>query len=289
MVRGKIVIAMLASAVLLAGCSPQTTEPDPSPPPTESSPPPTETAPDSEAIRDVDFGSLNWVWDTLGVQFPVQLTGEVTTAEDQYYNQPATFTLGEATFSDANGDGLLDAAVPVLWEAGNGITENWFIWLAQADAPEAPQQIPYPIASADRCGDSVKNVEAIDGGFRVNEVMRNSFESSGACAEKGTMERSRDIVVVGDGSGDGSWPATADGEGWGGYCPVKVYTEGDLAPAQGVLGPSDAAPKTAATGEKLFSPLQHYPFAQPAGWMLTGFLPDDQVDDSVVCVWVHTP
>lgn len=291
--RGKNVIAVLATAVLLTACGPLEPDSEPTTPaPSESTsatPTPTPPPADPEAIRDVDFGSLEWTWDTLGVLFPVQLTGAVTTAEDGYYQQAATFTLGEATFSDANGDGLLDAAVPVLWEAGNGVIENWFIWLAQADAPAAPQQIPYPIASAARCGDDVESVEAIDGGFRVHEIMRSSLESYGACAEHGTMKRTRDVVAVGDGTGDGSWPATADGLSWGGYCPVKVYTEGDHAQANGFVGPSDAAPRTAATGEKLYSPLQHYPFVQPAGWKLTGFLPDEQVDDSVVCVWIHTP
>lgn len=278
--RGNSVVAMLFAAALLAGCTPAPPAPTASPSP---SPTPTPTA---EAIRDVDFGSLTFTWDTLGVQYPVTLSGGRAEVEDPYYQQTATFQLGEPTFSDANGDGLTDAAVPLQFEAGNGIMNNWFIWLAQADAPDSPEQIVFPIASGARCADRVTGVEAIDGGFRVHEVMRNALEAIGPCAQSGTMERTRDVGAVGDGTGAGSWPVTLDGAGFGGYCPVKVITEGDRAPAQGRVGPSDAAPMTTATGQKLFTPIQHYPFLQPEGWHLTGFLPDDPVDDSVVCVWV---
>lgn len=271
------------AALLLTGCTAGSeTSPTDGPPATASTP----SAPDPEAIRDVDFGDLEWTWDTQGMLFTVQLTDGAGVADDPYYEASAQFTLGEPTYADANGDGLTDAAVPLTWETGNGVAENWFIWLAQADAPSAPQQIPFPVASAARCGDGVESVEAVAGGFRVNEIMRSTLERDGPCAQTGTMERSRDVVVVGDGTGDGSWPATADGQGWGGYCPVKEYTEGEYATAQGRVGPSDAAPETSASGEKLYSPLKPYPFQQPEGWRLTGFLPDDQVDDSVVCVWL---
>lgn len=275
------VIALLVAA-LLAGCTPTPPPASPKPSPHASSSP----TPAADAIRAVDFGSMTFTWDTLGVQYPVKLSGGRAEVEDPYYKQTALFQLGEPTFADANGDGLIDAAVPLQFESGNGIMNNWFIWLAQADAPDQPQQIPFPVASGARCADRVTGVEAIEGGFRVHEVMRNSFEATGPCAQSGTMERTRDVGAAGDGTGAGSWPVTLDGQGFGGYCPVKVYTEGDFAQAQGRVGPSDAAPQTSATGEKLYTPIQHYPFLEPDGWQLTGFLPDQQTDDSVVCVWV---
>ncbi|MDT0156156.1 hypothetical protein Q9R19_00800 [Microbacterium sp. ARD32] len=285
MIRREPVVVLLLTGALLTACTPAPSAPRASDP--VSSAAPATSAPDPDAIRDVDFGSLTFTWDTLGVQYPVKLSDGAAQVEDPYYQQTATFRLGEPTYSDANGDGLIDAAVPLQFEAGNGIMKNWFLWLAQPDAPDAPQQIVFPIASGARCADAVSGVEAIDGGFRVHEVMRDAIESTAACAQVGTMERTRDIGAEGDGTADGSWPVTLDGEGFGGYCPVKVITEGERAPAQGRVGPSDAAPQTSASGEKLFTPIQHYPFLQPEGWMLTGFLPDEPVDDSVVCVWVE--
>lgn len=293
--RGKIVVITVTTVVglALAGCAPTPAPVDPAPsdPPASAAPTPTPSptpeGPDPEAIRDVDFATLAWTWDTQGTVFDVQMTGPVTQAQDAYYQDTATFSLGDITYGDANDDGLTDAAVEMIWESGNGIAEGWFVWLAQADAPESPQQVPSAIAWGARCGDAVSGVEAIDGGFRVTEVMRSSIEAGGPCAESGTMTRTRDVGVVGDGTGAGSWPATLDGQGWGGYCPVKVITEGAFHEAFGFVGPSLDAPETTATGEKLFSPLQPYPFHQPEGWVLTGFLPDAPVDDSVVCVWVQ--
>ncbi len=284
--------AVLVTAALLTGCSggapitggssaaPQATTP------VTPSASPTPTGPDPEAIRDVDFGDREWIWDTLGERYTVTLTDGGAEATDAYYDAPATFSLGAPVYSDANGDGLTDAALPLTWESGNGIAENWFIWLAQADAPQDPQQIPFPVASSARCGNASAALTPMPDGFRVEEVVRSSMESSAACAEGASMRRTREITVVGDGTGEGSWPATADGEGWGGYCPVKVYTEGEFAEAKGQLGPSADAPATSATGEKLYSPMQTYPFLQPEGWRLIGFLPQEQVDDSLVCVWV---
>lgn len=269
--------------IALAGCA---DESDPGPEPVTT---PTETptpTPDPEAIRDVDFGELPWIWDSQRQQYEVALEAGVGRAVDPFFESEATVTMGDVVYSDANADGLLDAAVQGTWQLSNGIVDAWYVWLAQADEPTAPQQVPYPIAFGGRCADIVDGVEPVDGGFRVAETMRGSLEQSNACAEIGTMQRTRDVKVVGDGTAQASWPVTLDDEGWGGYCPVRVYTEGAFGEAQGRVGPAEAAPETAATGERLFSPIQEYPLMTPEGWRLTGFLPDPDVDDSVVCVWI---
>lgn len=276
----------IGCGAMVVGCAPITL---PSPPPTSA--PTTEQASasptgDPDAIRTVDFGAQTWMWDTLGSQYPVTLADGAATETDAYYDAPATFMLGEVVYSDANDDGLTDAAVALTWESGNGISDAWYVWLAQADDPGHPQQIPYPIAFGARCGDAVRGVTAIPGGFRIEETMRSALEQAGPCAQSGTMQRTREVGVVGDGTAAGSWPTTLDGLGWGGYCPVMKLTEGTLAPADGRVGPSDDAPTTAATGDRLFSPHEPYPFLVPSGWTLSGFLPDERVDDSLICVWM---
>lgn len=252
--------------------------------PTSDAPSPTE--PDAEAIRSVDFGEMTWMWDSYGVLYEVELSGGAGQAPDPNFgDELGAFTLGEAVFSDANGDGLTDAALPLTWELGNGIAENWFIWLAQPEG-SAPLQVPGVIASSARCGNASAVLSPIDGGFRVDEVVRSSIEMLGACAEGATLERSREIEVLGDGTGVGSWPATVDGAGWGGFCPVKIITEGEVAPAQGRVGPSTEAPETTATGDLLYTPINEYPFHEPDGWRLSAFITDTS-QDSVTCVWIE--
>lgn len=291
---------ILAAGMLLAGCmgggdpggTPQPTGPGDasSPPPDTAAPSPSaDPSPDPEAIRGVDFGELTWTWDTAGERFEVAMSGGESSVHDPGVDAEVRISVGDPVFSDANGDGLLDAAVPGTWESihGTGVAVEWFIWLAQADAPDEPQQVSDAIAFGARCGDVVDGVTPIDGGFRVEETMLSALEQGNACADNGTMHRVRDVGAVGDGSGAGSFPATLDGKGWGGFCPVREYTEGVLAEAEGQVAPSGDVPATSVAGERLYSPMQSYPLHVPDGWRLIGFIPepDPEGDDSLVCVW----
>ncbi|MGW9113957.1 hypothetical protein [Microbacterium sp. NPDC055683] len=242
---------------------------------------------DPEGIRSYDLDAATWTWDTQGEWVEVTLQGGVGTAVDPYFQQEARFTAGDPVYADANGDGLLDAAAPLTWEAGNGIYTAHFVWLAQPEQGAPPQQVPYPLTFGGRCADSAAEVTAVSEGFEIRQVRRGTGEES-PCAEVGTLDTVRTVTIVGDGTADGSWPMTTDGLGWGGHCPVRTDGGATVMAATGRVAPSAAAPATTASGERAYYALTHYPLRQPDGWVLAGFAPEPDVDDTLVCVWVPT-
>lgn len=288
---GGIAVAIAtASLIVLAGCGggsgsegaesssasgaedpEQTTSATPSPSPTPAS------------IRDTDFGEVTWTFDYEGEWLEIELAGGE--GEGEVYGSPAVYTVGEPVYADADLDGIEDAVVPLTQEAGNGVQTTWYVWLGPTEVDAEPVQLPLPVASQARCGDAVDSVTAVDGGIRIEERMRSVM--AGDCASDPDVERTRDVVVVGDGSAEGSWPALADGSGWGGYCPLIELSEGVEGPVEGRVGPADAAPESSHAGEQeLFGYLGYYPFRQPDGWRVIAFADEDGPEMSAICTWV---
>jgi hypothetical protein len=178
--------AVVAGLLALTGCqdkavqSPSTASPSTVSPSTGSLSPstasggPTTQAP-TGAIRNVDFRNMTWRTDELDLAVvppeQVRLVNGRTTLNPQAYpTDRVTLSIPAApVFGDADGDGDLDAAVPIRMDAGNGRVDNWYVWLWQNGRAV---QLTRPMAKDARCGPRVVAVRAVTEGFAVQGFQR---------------------------------------------------------------------------------------------------------------------
>lgn len=276
------------AALALVGCASTTepaapepratpTSPLASPPPT-AAPSPTPAGPAPDAIRNLDPAGLAWHWfESHFLIEPVDVT-----QPDEYGR---TYAIGTPVYSDADGDGLEDMAVPIAQRDGNGFREQWHIWLATADG--GAEQVPIPIAWSSRCGDATESVTATEGGFTVHEYLREPLiDDHLACADRGTFEVTRGVAVLHD--GDARYPVDlADPRGYGGVCPTHERTETGITGVWGSVGP-DLTASLSIDGEEMYLILTH-PHTLTADVnpkrLASVWSPDGHVDGRI-CVWV---
>lgn len=255
------------------------TDPPSAPPPTAASPAtPTPTGPAPDAIRDLDPAELPWQW----FDSHASIEAVDVSQPDQYGR---TYTIGTPVYSDADGDGLEDMAVPIAQLDGNGYREQWHIWLATADGD--PEQVPIPIAWTSRCGDATESVTATDGGFTVHEFLREPLiDDHLSCADTGTFEVTRGVGVLHD--GEARYPVDlADPRGYGGVCPTQERTETGITTVWGSVGP-DLTASLSIDGERMYLILTH-PHTLTADVnpkRLASVWPPDGHVEGRLCVWI---
>ena len=221
------IAALAVSAVMVltscAGTIGEVTPPvDAEPKPASSSPSPT---PEPELtvediVAAVSDGEWSFAGGGLDEPFAVTLTAGVAT--DDFGR---SYSLGEAIAGDANGDGVVDAVIPISQLDGNAVHQLWYIWLG-GSVGEAPEQVIYPISRGTRCGDITRSVTAVEAGFQVDIVLRMPYtDDARSCAEGGTGELTRVVSVT---EVDGEWfpVQTAPVAAWGGVCPPTQWLDG---------------------------------------------------------------
>ncbi len=270
------VAAALASALLLAGCASSPAGGASTAAPADTEPPAT---PEATALTGADIqawiANAEWSFADRGLAEPITLVFEDGAATDDLMR---TYEIGDGVEADADGDGVVDLAVPVSQLDGNGFQELWYIWLGDdTDADVVATQVEYPIALSTRCGDNVDSVDAVENGFRIDQTLWMPHTDDGRdCASGGTGIQTRDVTVI---EVDGvAYPVqTAPIAAWGGVCPRSDWLDGILDDTvSGRATPADASPEVFAVGEVVSL------YELPAAPLLTrddvrffGFQPED--------------
>lgn len=209
-------LALVAAAVVLAACGtpegvadPTGGAEEPDPPSSASSPPE-----DSEAIRDVDLGSMTW--------FDARSARGVPLADGAFAEGFQQWTYdGDAVYADADADGFLDALAPLDLLDGNAVATQWYLWRWD-DAAGTAVQVPHAVAVMSSCGDVVHEVSAAEGdgagGFAIRESVRLESDAV-ACADVPPRERTRTVTLE-----DGHLVRTAPSRGYGGVCGTAVQS-----------------------------------------------------------------
>ncbi len=220
--------------------------------------------------------------DGLGEPYPVTLTGGVG-ADDL----SRTYELGDPVEADVDGDGVVDAAIPITLVDGNAVHQLWYIWRGIGmDAAAVAEQVVYPIARTTRCGDVTRGVTAVDGGLQVDIVLRMPFtDDARSCADGGTGELSRVIRLE---AIDGAfYPVqTAPVAAWGGVCPPTEWLDGvQESGISGRAAPPASAPVVTdpAQDVALFA-LREAPLLTTEGQSFFGFI---QEYDESAAVRMH--
>lgn len=176
---------------------------------------PTKAPHEPESLRFHDLGNMEWkVQDgPFGV-----IEQEIVQLEDGQEAGESTqpYELGEVVYSDANGDGLEDAAASIT----DGESTWWYVWLATEKGPE---QAPIAVAYEDDCETRVNNVRGVKGGFEIDENRHDIAhgQPSSSCAGLGQEEVTRTVKIQQD--REDLWPVQTDPfPGYGGICPVPT-------------------------------------------------------------------
>lgn len=171
--------------------------------------PPSQT--DTDAIKDIDFGNRTWDFRLRDEEFTLDFVdGEFTSESRSSWSLLAESTV----YSDANGDGYVDAAAIVEKQAVGATGWEQFVVLWRWD-PERQDAVIIPdvVGYVARCYGSVDHLQAIPGGFRIAGIVvpRDSVDSS--CAAPRGENYARSVGIVGDD------PVRIDAtSGWGGVC-----------------------------------------------------------------------
>lgn len=244
----------------------------------EESATPTPSAPAADLIRALNPEDLSWTWfDDHSSTRPVSVPGP-----DEYGR---LYSVGEPLYSDADGDGLEDMAVPISELDGNGFREHWHVWVAQADGTAT--QVLIPIAATARCGDNTRSVSAVEGGFEVEERLREPIiDDPLPCSDEGTFESVRRVAVAH--VGEAAYPVNLDDpRGYGGVCPTQPRTETEVTKVWGSAYPALGAPLT-FDGEDMYL-IQPYTHTLTQGadpMRLAAVWPPDGHSDNRLCVWI---
>ncbi len=234
-------IAMMATLMgMLGGCAAAEPEPAAQPTTEASTPSPTPTPEPTLTVADIGAAVMDAEWSFApgGVGDPFTVAIVDGAATDEYGR---LFAVGEPIAGDANGDGIVDAAIPISMTDGMAFNELWYVWLGGA-VDAAPTQVVYPIAQTTRCGDGTRSIAPVDGGFEVQIVLRMPYtDDARSCAEGGTGELTRTISV--EQIGDAYYPVqSAPVAAWGGVCPPTMWmdTEQSIGIAGRAAPPAEA-------------------------------------------------
>lgn len=237
--------------------------------------------PDALGLEDTDFGNLVWVFRQGGNSAD---TTQVHLEDGEAEVDLVRYVQGEVVYADINGDGLLDAAAQLTQLDGNGIDDQWYLWIA---TDEGPHQITLPIARMSRCGNVTKSVESVEGGIQIHEARRGIGDGHLPCSDEGTDERTRTVVAIEARNTGEWWPAQVDPGGFGGLCPVAVEYHGY--PYTGALypAPDGAAEEITGGAEVIEFGLEAWPVYGEdfPGWVLVGVLDGD--GENVRCAWAE--
>ncbi|MGO1735321.1 MAG: hypothetical protein ACTHZ9_03215 [Leucobacter sp.] len=207
-----IITSLLAGVLALSGCVAGSPQPESEPTPT-----PSETPLTAEDIVGW-VTDAEWSYAPQGVLEPSTLEIIDGKGADELSR---TYEIGDAVEGDPNSDGVVDIAIPITQYDGNGVEVLWYVWLGlDSVEPGDPiaEQMTYPIARMSRCGNTIHEVSAIDGGFSIEETLRLA-DDPGDCATGGSGHQTREVTII-DVEGTAFPMLTAPIEAWGGVCPV---------------------------------------------------------------------
>ncbi|GAA3944217.1 hypothetical protein [Microbacterium soli] len=240
--------AILCAALLLAACasaSPHAKAPTDAPADVAETPEaPSLTGADIQAW----IANAEWSFADRGLEEPITIVFEDGKASDDVMR---VYEIGVGVESDADGDGVVDLAVPVTQLDGNGFQELWYVWLGKdIDADAVAEQVWYPIARTVRCGDVVHSVEGTDGGFLIDQTLWMPHTDQGRdCAGGGTGTQTREIAII-DVDGVAYPVQTAPVPAWGGVCPRSEWLDGIIDDTvDGRVAPPASAPQAIAPGD----------------------------------------
>lgn len=273
------VAIVLAASVCLGGCAATAAPPQDA---VSDREPPVDVAEPASGIEEFDFGSTEWQFSVGGAELPIS----VPVVDGIATVDTVRFEVGEPIYSDADGDGSADAAVPISRADGNGFETLWYLW---HDSGDTISQVVYPIARQARCGTAVESVTATDDGFVVHEFLRLPVaDDSVPCSDPGTGELTRTVAL--HDSGDGTlWPVLrAPIPAFGGLCPGSPWLDGVSEQVTLLAAPTGGAvPATTPSDPVGVFELYRSPLTEIEGWKLVGFV-QGAVDTGTVrlfCGW----
>ncbi|SEJ25740.1 hypothetical protein [Demequina mangrovi] len=176
----------------------------------------------TEYVSDADWSFANAGW---FAPIPIEIRDgrAEPDVETVYY-------LDEGVEVDMDGDGLLDAVIPIVEERAFTMQTLWYVWLAREgpDGETVAEQVIYPVAKDVHCGDRVNSVTALDGAIRVDEVLWVTSDVDLSCADYGTGLLVKDVALR-EIEGELYPIQIAPVVAWGGVCPqtrVEGYYQG---------------------------------------------------------------
>lgn len=274
---GTAMIAAAAASVLLAGCA----APEPEPAAPVETIEPVEEEPAVSVLEEFDFGNAEWTFVPYTETYPpiaIAMTDGTANPEGMQY----TVVTDEILFSDADGDGDLDAIVPVeAYGGGNSVDRQWYIW---AEHDGAAVQVELPVARSIHCGTVTESVTAVDGGFEIHEFRHAMGEDNLACTDRGSDERVRTVGISDEGPNGALWPVQiAPFPAYGGICPASAeYDTYAFSGTARAVPNSDAAPIVAdGLREWILDSWSIYSMTVP-DWGLIGI----HTDAGFGCAWV---
>lgn len=196
------------------------------------------------------------------------------------------YEIGDPVFADVNGDGVLDAAVPITALDGNGFDQQWYLWVT---TEAEPFQVTLPIARTTRCGTATKSVTAVEDGIQVHEVRRGLGDEHRTCSEDGSDERTRVVAAVEARNAGEWWPVqVAPVPAYGGLRPVEVEYDAYHGGIELFTAPDLAAPSVPAEVTTYFFGLEAWPVYGEGfpEWSLVGVKTREEF---MSCSWMPVP
>lgn len=272
---GAAVLVLTCVAMLVfSGCSAGSAENAQPRPAATTTATPTPAPQPTLTVADIATSVADAEWsfapDGLGEPFTVTLTGGI--AADEYGRQ---FSLGAAVASDADGDGIIDAAIPISMVDGNALHELWYIWLGRGGGAP-PEQVIYPIGRTTRCGDITHSVTSVAGGFEMQVRLRMPHtDDQRSCAEGGTGDFTRVVSVA---AFEGAYypVQSAPVIAWGGVCPPTTWldSEAQVGIAGRAAPPASATPAIDASRPVAAFAVGEAPLVTASGVSFFGFIQD---------------
>lgn len=235
------------------------------------------------AVADIAAWAADAEWsyapDGLDTPHTVGLSGGVGTDD---LGRP--YSLGEAVAADLDGDGVIDAAIPITMVDGNAVHELWYIWRGVGvDSEPVAEQVIYPISRTTRCGDVTRAVTAVDGGLQLDVVLwMPHTDAARSCAEGGSGVLTR-VIELSEIDGQFYPVQTAPVTAWGGVCPPTEWLDGspETGLATRVAPPASAPAATDPTRDVAVFGLREAPLLTAGGGSFFGFIQDYVESDPV--------
>lgn len=287
---GGVKLAVAAAGLLaLTGCGATSPAPPGDEPAATAPADPAEESPVEEPQPELTAADIaawaaeaEWSFASFGLEAPVmvQLTGGTATDD-----AARTYELGEPVEADVDGDGVMDAALPITRIDGNAAQELWYVWRGIGlDAEPVAEQVIYPVARTTRCGDVTHAVSAGgDGGLQIDLTLRMPHTDDDLpCSQPGTGELTRHVQLE---EIDGRfYPVqTEPVAAWGGVCPPSQWLDGlEDVGISGRAAPPASAPIITDSDRKLgLFELADAPLVTADGAKFFGFIQDYASDATV--------